>query len=113
VTRASTGGTAAQRAQLEAFREQFLYRRREFLAGKTTLDDLLETERFLSQADANCGATREERRAARHLSFVRLREIDEVCKKRFAAGQITRADLAQVEAQRRLVEEHLEDEQEK
>jgi hypothetical protein len=102
-----TGGTPAQRAQFQAFREQYLARKKEYVAGTTTTDVFLEAERFLSQADCDCGATRQERLAARWSSLRRVKEIHEICKKRFAAGQAGQNDLAQVAGQRALAEAQL------
>ena len=99
-----TGGTPAERAQFQASREQYLARKKEYTQGKATIDLLLEAERFLTQADADCGATRQERVAARRSSLERVKQIDEICKKRFAAGQAGNADLPQVAGQRALAE---------
>jgi hypothetical protein len=102
-----TGGTPALRAQFQAFREQYLARKKEYAEGKTTTALLLEVERFLSQADCDCGATRQERVSTRRSALTRVKEIDEICKKRFAAGQVGRNDLAQVAGQRALAEVQL------
>jgi len=73
-----TGGSAAMRAQRAAFWQQFLARKKWFIAGKGTLDVLLEAERFLSDSDGECSATPRERVAHAQAHSARMREIREI-----------------------------------
>jgi len=91
-----TGGTAPEQAQLKAYWSEFSAARKSFLTtGRTTLDVVLETERFLWWIDYRCGATPSERMAASRASLTRLREIRAV---------IGRASLRQVENAQSMVE---------
>ena len=92
------------RAQFEAFRAQCLAGMKELLAGRTTLDVLLENERFMLQADRERCATRIECAEATWLALIRLTKIRKIVTARVAAGRMTPADLAQAEGQRLLFE---------
>ena len=84
--------------------EQFSARCKKYLAGRVNPDLLLEADRFLLQADRDCGTGPWERVASSRSALRRLQEIRAVSVRKLAAGQINQADMDQVEGDVKVVE---------
>ncbi len=75
-------------------------RQREYMAGRGTLDLLLEMSRLLLQAELDVATTARQRVEA-HAAYLELaREVDKVGEARVQAGRMTTADLYQGRATR-------------
>ena len=81
--------------RLDAIREQLKARAEELLAGKTTVDVLLESSANLLKAQQEMSDKPVDQLKALQLHFERTHEIHEVLNTRFQAGKLSPAELYQ------------------
>jgi RNA polymerase sigma factor (sigma-70 family) len=94
--------------QLEAARTMTLGRWEEFLAGRGTLDILLEASHHLLQAELDLASKRSDRLTILEAHWQRLKDIETVNEARFQAGRVPIADFAQTRFNRARAELWLE-----
>jgi len=94
-----TAGTPAMQAQRDAFWQQVKARYQQYRGDKLAPDLLLEADRFFREADRQCAATPQQRVVTSRAALARTEEIHVLALIKLAAGQITRADMSQVEGQ--------------